>query len=150
MGALLGVGKEGYMDRALNPLSFSVVSGYHTGGVMCKDNFLSLPFALDREVVGSNPVTGKKLSDENSILEIKVDVLSRHTEVANKLSYLTSFTCNLLESPRTFLPFFLLPLQSLSKLLTLTRIPTDFPISSILSFSLSPVWIISSLSALCG
>ena len=28
------------------------------------------------------------------------------------LSYLTSFTCNLLVLPRTFLPFFLLPLES--------------------------------------
>ena len=37
-------------------------------------------------------------------IEIKVDVLSRNVKVANKYSYLTSFTCNLLESPRTFLP----------------------------------------------
>ena len=35
-------------------------------------------------------------------------------------------TCSLLRG--TFLPLFLLPLESLSKLLTLTWIPTDFPI----------------------
>ena len=63
-----------------------MVSGYHTGGVTRKDYFPSLPFALDREVVGSNPVTGINFSDEISI-EIKADVLSRHAEVTYKLSY---------------------------------------------------------------
>ena len=61
-------GRERGLQRPLlAPLSFSVVSGYHTGGVTRKDYFPSLPFALDREVVGSNPVTGIKFSDEISI-----------------------------------------------------------------------------------
>ena len=62
-------------------------------------------------------------------LKIKADVLSRHAEVTYKLSYqnlpshATWSRCL-----KTFLPFFLLPLQSLSKLLTPTRILRNFPI----------------------
>ena len=35
---------------------------YHSGGVIHKDYFPSLPFALDWEIVGSNPETGKSFS----------------------------------------------------------------------------------------
>ena len=93
---------------------------------MRKDYFPSLPFALDREVVGSNPVTGIKFFRWN----FNWNQLSFETRWSHLQAFLSksSFTCNLIEVPRTFLPFFLLPLQSLSKLLTPTRILRNFPI----------------------
>ena len=47
--------ERGLYWKLLAPQSFSVVSGYHTWGVTCKEYCPFLPFALDREVVGSNP-----------------------------------------------------------------------------------------------
>ena len=41
-----------------------MVSGYHTGGVACKDYLPSLPFALDRVVVGTRaPIACADMSE---------------------------------------------------------------------------------------
>ena len=87
---------------------------------------LTLPLQhTSLEAVGSNLVTGKKKfgTSFNCSHEGLISMLMP-TFVSYRIPSHT--TCSLL--PRTFLPLFLLPLESLSKWLTHTWTHTDFPI----------------------
>ena len=83
------------------------VSGYHTGA-WHGENLLPSPFStlIWRSWV-QTPWPAKTFLAQNSIACMK-----GWYPCSRWLSYLTSFTCNLLVLPRTFLPFFLHPLES--------------------------------------
>ena len=108
LGAPLGAWKEGICGSTMPLYPTSGQWLPYRGLTWIKP--LSLPLQHTyQEVVGSNPVNGTNILfwHKNSIACMKV-----WYPCSRWHSYLTSFTCNLLVLPRTFLTFFLLPLES--------------------------------------
>ena len=89
---------------------------YQTGAWRVKTTFLPpLPFALDREVVCSNPVTGKNFQMKFSI-EIKADVLLRQAKSLTNftISLPSHATCSCYLEPSFHSSFFLLNLKQVA------------------------------------
>ena len=106
------------------PSILTEVSGYHTGGVIWRKPLSLLLKHTYLEVVGSTPVTGENFFGKKNKLLTWRDDINVHADFP--ITLLSHTTCSLL--PRTFLPLLLLGLEILSKLLTITRTHTGFPI----------------------
>ena len=137
-GAWLGAWREGISSSTMPIYPTRGQRLPYRGHDMEKTSFPPLQHT-HLEIVGSNPVTSKNL------LGTKFNCLHEGITPILKLTFLSHFLP--IQLTRCYLDpsflLFLLPLESLSKLLTPSLLPTDLTIFLFYPLLTSPVWIIS-------